>query len=669
MQHQTIQLSAEQNMFIQTALSGQNILVDACIGSGKTTAIQALCNVMPRDKRILYLTYNKLLKLDAKSRIYGYNIYVTNYHGFGYMELLNNGIRAGVSDIIQTYNRVKPNCSRFDVLILDEYQDIEQETSEMLRHIKDCNPGIQIIAVGDMAQKIYDKTILDAAVFIDRFLENYAKIEFTTCFRLSRDWAAMLGDIWGKTIIGANANCQIQTMDYDDALDVLAMQNPSDILCLGSNHGQRSHMLNDLEERYPNKFNKNTVWSKVSEADGGATQPSPECAIFTTFDGCKGMERNVCVVFDWTENYWQARSTKAGAKYEILRNIFCVAASRGKNRIIFVHPNKGRLLNKNELMSEFDMRKDFPDMDVGGMFDFKYAEDVENAYEKLAITEIQPAEATIDLPIRDGMIDLSMCIGLCMKAEYFDGFNVDKAIDAFFDMHPDVNFKRIDNLTGWSVEQKILYLTALETNQNRYWHQVSVRFMTPEKRDEIQARLSKILPRDADAQVKCVLDFKQFKAIGYADVIHNDTVYELKFTQELQHVHFLKAAVFAMANNLKRIVVWNLYDNQMFEVKIPNKTQFLNQITRTATKGSLTKFPNIDHQTVMQEFVLENHDDCVECAKFIIDFTQTKKVPPTGPKVREFFKKRGITLPLNSKQFTKQFGPIIKQFQDEGLLD
>ena len=117
-----MQLSNEQNRFIQAALRGENILVDACIGSGKTTAIQALCNTFPRSKRILYLTYNKLLKLDAKTRIMGSNVYVTNYHGFGYIELLNHGVRAGVSDIIQTYNRVKPNCSRFDVLILDEYQ-------------------------------------------------------------------------------------------------------------------------------------------------------------------------------------------------------------------------------------------------------------------------------------------------------------------------------------------------------------------------------------------------------------------------------------------------------------------------------------------------------------------------------------------------------------------
>ena len=39
-------LSDEQEKFINTALTGKNILVDACIGSGKTTSIQALCNII-----------------------------------------------------------------------------------------------------------------------------------------------------------------------------------------------------------------------------------------------------------------------------------------------------------------------------------------------------------------------------------------------------------------------------------------------------------------------------------------------------------------------------------------------------------------------------------------------------------------------------------------------
>ena len=94
-------LSPEQQQFVDAALQGDNILVDACIGSGKTTAIHVLCNQISDGKQVLYLTYNKLLKLDAKSKIRQRNVQVTNYHGFCYMELAKIGVHVGLSNIIQ----------------------------------------------------------------------------------------------------------------------------------------------------------------------------------------------------------------------------------------------------------------------------------------------------------------------------------------------------------------------------------------------------------------------------------------------------------------------------------------------------------------------------------------------------------------------------------------
>lgn len=95
-----VHLSDEQMLFVNNALLGQNILVDACIGSGKTTAIQYLCSTFPETKQILYLTYNKLLKLDAKDKIKNKNVTVTNYHGFAYGILKRNGIQPFVNSRI-----------------------------------------------------------------------------------------------------------------------------------------------------------------------------------------------------------------------------------------------------------------------------------------------------------------------------------------------------------------------------------------------------------------------------------------------------------------------------------------------------------------------------------------------------------------------------------------
>ena len=100
-------LSDEQQKMIDCAKNGKNVLVDACIGCGKTTAVQYLCNALPENKRILYLTYNKLLKIDARKKITNRNVTVTNYHGFAYVALNHIGVRTAVSDLIQTFNRKK----------------------------------------------------------------------------------------------------------------------------------------------------------------------------------------------------------------------------------------------------------------------------------------------------------------------------------------------------------------------------------------------------------------------------------------------------------------------------------------------------------------------------------------------------------------------------------
>ena len=66
--------------------------MDACIGSGKTTAIQSLCNELPSNKKVLYMTYNKLLK--------------------------KSGVSVGISDLIQTF--IRPSIGKYDIAFISD---------------------------------------------------------------------------------------------------------------------------------------------------------------------------------------------------------------------------------------------------------------------------------------------------------------------------------------------------------------------------------------------------------------------------------------------------------------------------------------------------------------------------------------------------------------------
>lgn len=670
-------LSKEQQNFVDKALQGYNILVDACIGSGKTTAIQVLCNMLPSTRRVLYLTYNKLLKLDAKDKIRNYNVHVQNYHGFAYGELVSRGYHCGISDVLQSYKTHGIRSIGYDILILDEYQDIDQEISDMLVLIKQANPGLQIIAVGDMAQKIYDKTSLNVMGFMNGFLGSCYKLEFTQCFRLCAPLAGMLGQVWGKSIVGVNNDCEVSYMSLREVFNYVSTCEPKDILCLGSNNGRRSWLLNELEYKFPDKFNKRTVWSKITDNDSGAAQPDSNVGIFTTFDGCKGMERDVCVVFDWTLDYWQVRLGKPYARYEILRNIFCVAASRGKKKVIFcVNRDRDILLNAKTLMKNPGRSLNIDDMEMSKMFDFKFVEDIEDAYRSLSVKEVQGIQSEIKVPSNDYLIDLSPCIGIYQECAYFKNSNIDDYINFYFVSHPDNDGLKIDGWESWPLESKVLYLVSLETGQNRYLYQVDS-FITEDAWTQIRNRLCERLDPSDISQVKCDLKFYDktryvFSAVGFCDVVKDDVVYELKFTAELSHVHALQLAMYLVSMDKPMGLLWNVRTNQVLEIQVPDKKVFLDKAVRAATKGHIKEYSDgklsdltqvqrpantraFAYQDKTIQFVREHSHDCYAVMlDYMADTLLGHKCSPR--KAEQYFAENRISMPMSGKTFLKYFG-------------
>lgn len=594
-----IMLSPEQSLFIGKALMGDNILVDACIGSGKTTAIERLCCEWPKEQHVLYLTYNRLLKLDAKRKIRNApNITVNNYHGFAWMALKQAGISCGTSDLIETFNRVEPTIDAYDLLVLDEYQDIDQELSDMLRYIKSVNPQMQIVAVGDMAQKIYDKTTLDVPAFIDEFLGEHTCLAFTQCFRLPQEHAAMLGRIWGKSIVGVNSDCCVEEMHFDDAIDFLMQQEPKDILCLGRRLGPLSAALNELESRCPERFNKKTVYASIRDDDGSAVSPREDAAIFTTFDSSKGLERPICVVFDYTEDNWEFRVKEPLTSGKILRNIFCVAASRGKRHIIFV--DNGRpLLSEKTLCTVASQPVPLEDVNISEMFRFRYREDLEACFALLVTRPVRLSrdDHVISIRSNDELIDLSPCIGMYQEAAFFGQRTIDAQLMQRAQFHPNEAKALQSFVQKASLDEKVLELTARETSQARYRAQVAAPFVTPSERQELWERLGTYFSPDEKVQISCQIDFAEasggplaFSAYGAADVVRDTTVYELKFVSELMHEHFLQCACYMVAMNLPKGILWNTRDNSAYQITVPDRKAFLNAVARAVTKRRVAAY-------------------------------------------------------------------------------
>lgn len=111
--------------------------------------------------------------------------------------------------------------------------------------------------------------------------------------------------------------------------------------------------------------------------------------------------------------------SETATKYEILRNMFLVAASRGKRKIVFV-PGDEEALSEKSLSTPEDINEALEDLRISEMFDFKYQEDVEECFSLLDKKKIeQDDKRVIDIRSNDGLIDLSPCIGIYQEAFLF----------------------------------------------------------------------------------------------------------------------------------------------------------------------------------------------------------------------------------------------------------
>jgi hypothetical protein len=599
-----VPLSGEQQRMIDAVRSGQDVIVDATVGSGKTTAIQALCTEVGRDRRVLYLTYSKLLKADAQRRVK--HAKVQNYHGIVYPSLINAGIRCGIDESIRRFNAAFTSLSarfpRFDLLVVDEYQDINEEHAQLLRNIKSLNPSMQTVLVGDLAQKVHSNTTLDVQRFTREITRQAELMPFTQSFRAGRELGALLSEAWNKPVLGVNPAQTIRYVTYSEALDFIRAKNPGDLLCLGRRNGPMAEALNHLERHHGEVFNKKTVYASIRDGDTSVTY-SDDTAVFTTFDSSKGLERSVSVVFDFDENMWDMRCGFANVDTTVMRNVFLVAASRGKHEVVFVRSEHARRQAKSigfipvqrftQLLTDEQPKYAKPFL-ASDCFDFTYAENLQACVDLLDRRRLDDGtgeEITIDRV--DGLIDLSPVVGHYQEAVFFDRYN--PALEVR------LNPKRIARQLRVKLNEDpwhdALLLTAVDTDQMRYAEQVT-RKVSDEVRDALTRRLATQLPRDCAAQVSMNLSGMAVASAaatpitfaGVADAVHDGRVFELKFVSELDRAMFLQLALYLVMGGHKTGVLWNTRTDERWAVQVPDRERFMHAVILCVTKQHYREF-------------------------------------------------------------------------------
>jgi superfamily I DNA/RNA helicase len=152
-------VSDEQQIIISKVSRGENVVVDACAGSGKSTTILSTALAQP-DKKFLLITYNKSLRkeiLETVRELDLQNITVHTYHSFAVSIYDAEAHVDKVMRLLVENNKPPSRLIATDILVLDEAQDMTFLYFRLIvKYLKDLNSKIQIMILGDYMQGLYE---------------------------------------------------------------------------------------------------------------------------------------------------------------------------------------------------------------------------------------------------------------------------------------------------------------------------------------------------------------------------------------------------------------------------------------------------------------------------------------------------------------------------------
>jgi hypothetical protein len=200
--------SGEQEAIIECVNKGKSCVGDAVAGSGKTTTVLWLAK--STDKRIMQITYNKLLKEEVRASVKREqlkNISIDNYHSiattyYNHMAHKNDELKR----VVEMDMPPKREIPLIDILVLDEVQDMTALFYRLIRKFitdmmkkEACKGFPTMLFLGDHYQGINeflgaDTRFLTLVPQIWPMLFPIMKMPLKTSYRVTRQIARFVNE-------------------------------------------------------------------------------------------------------------------------------------------------------------------------------------------------------------------------------------------------------------------------------------------------------------------------------------------------------------------------------------------------------------------------------------------------------------------------------------------
>lgn len=354
-------ISNEQHKIVNGMINNENIIIDAVAGSGKTTTSLHIISSLQK-KRILLLTYNTILKEETrhKVKLRGFsNVTVDSYHSICIKHYMNNCCDDFAIQFIVDNNITPYNTLYYDIIILDEAQDLSSLYFKLVQKIIYDNESryVQLCIIGDIYQNIYKykgtdyrfMTLADKlydTIFITYTLSESFRLPINVTNFVNK---CMLNTdrIISNKDIDSNVR-YIITDPFKTGLLYVEIQRYitcgytyDDIFILVPSiktikQKQYKSRLNPLT-KFVNKLSDEGIPIYISKSDSthNRLRDMKGKVSFLTFHQCKGLERNVIIVYNFDNSYFEFFNTTC--MKSICPNELYVAVTRTKAHLTLIH--------------------------------------------------------------------------------------------------------------------------------------------------------------------------------------------------------------------------------------------------------------------------------------------------------------------------------------------
>jgi len=311
--------SQEQEVVLTNVKNNKNCIIMAVAGSGKTTTTLHIARTNP-EKKILLLTYNEKLKTETRNKVEALkliNMEVHNFHAFGVKYYgpecqrdigLNNALK-------------NPKHFNYDIVIVDEAQDLNQTYYDFVMHI--CTDKTQMIVIGDPKQSIFafnhssPKFLKEAYRVFNKNNLHWSTLPLSVTFRLTKQTAKFINDVYlqENIMIGVREGSRpkvILTKDdwdiqeiYDTIKNLLDNKNCTydDIMLLAPSVKSPKCPIRKLTNKLTHDM-RVPIYVALSDDSAPVTNIMQGKLACLTYHQSKGLERKIVFVFGVNKSYF-----------------------------------------------------------------------------------------------------------------------------------------------------------------------------------------------------------------------------------------------------------------------------------------------------------------------------------------------------------------------------